>query len=319
MPEVVEVCLTAQWLDHELKNATISDIKILSGRYVKNKMKGLDNFKKSNNYKIKKIDSKGKFLWFELVDKNGKFLYILNKFGLTGLWTFEEQDHSGVKFIIKDGNKTRNLFFTDQMHYGTIELTTDIKRLNSELSKLGDDFLKTPFTNSEFYYRIDDYIKRGGDTIIKTRADKEIVVVLMDQTMKNGIGSGLGNYLSVSALYHAKISPYTTMGNLYKNKPLITKLANSIRYIVKLTYLTATIGYFEYLDEGMSSFLIKLRKDISKNIKHPFNFHPNVKIKAGDQFKFDVYMQKEDPYGNPVMKSKIIPGRTTYWVPAVQK
>ncbi|MCJ7637816.1 MAG: hypothetical protein MUO21_10035 [Nitrososphaeraceae archaeon] len=141
----------------------------------------------------------------------------------------------------------------------------------------------------------------------------------MDQTIKNGIGSGLGNYLSVSVLYHAKMSPYTQIGKIYQSQDLAIKLANAIRYIVKLSYLTANIGYLEHLDKGMSSFLNKLRKDISNNPKHIYNFHPKVNIKSGDEFKFEVYGQTEDTYGNPVVADKIIPGRTTYWAPAVQK
>lgn len=319
MPEVVEVCLTALWLNHELKNAILSDVKVLGGRYSRHTMPGLSDFKKSNIYKIIKIDSKGKFMWFELVDKNNNCLYILNKFGLSGEWGFDKQDHSNVEFTIKVGTKMRKVYFTDPRNFGTIEFTTDVKRLNKELAKLGDDFLKLPFTNSEFYDRIDDYVKRGGDTIIKTRYNKEIIKILMDQTVKNGIGSGLGNYLSVSVLYHAKMSPYTPIGKLHKNKALANKLATSIRYIVKFAYLTANIGYLEHLDQGMASFLNKLRKDIEKNPKHPYNFQSSIKIKSGDEFQFEVYGQSEDPYGNPVKADKIIPGRTTYWAPAVQK
>ncbi|ARF09669.1 formamidopyrimidine-DNA glycosylase [Indivirus ILV1] len=319
MPEVVEVCLTALWLNDELRNTVLSDIKILGGRYSRHTMPGLAEFKKANSYQIIKIDSKGKFMWFELIDKNNNALYILNKFGLSGEWGFDNQDHSNVEFSIKDGNKTRNVYFTDPRNFGTIVLTTDINKLNKELDKLGDDLLKTQFTNAEFYDRIDNYVKRGGKSIIKTRYNKEIIKILMDQTDKNGIGSGLGNYLSVSVLYHAKISPYTPIGKLHKNKSLANNLADSIRYVVKFAYLTANIGYLEHLDQGMVSFLNKLRKDISKNKNHPYNFQPTIKIKSGEEFKFEVYGQSEDPYGNPVKADKIIPGRTTYWAPAVQK
>lgn len=320
MPEVVEVCLTALWLLYELKNKMITDIQVVGGRYMKKPMKGFDNFKKINNYIVEKVNSKGKFLWFELKDKNGNMLYILNKFGMSGEWSFTKDDQSAVKFTIQDNNKKKtDLYFTDQRRFGTIEFTTDIKRLNAELTKLGDDLLKTEFSNSEFHDRIKNYVTRGTDKIIKTRYNNPIVVVLMEQNAKTGIGSGIGNYLAASILYHAKMSPYTKIGKLYDSKILSNKLANSIKYVIKLAYLTANIGYLEHLDSGMASFLTKLRKGISKNKANPFNFHPEIKIKPDDKFKFEVYGQDKDPYGNEVVGDNIVKDRTTWWVPTVQK
>ena len=115
------------------------------------------------------------------------------------------------------------------------------------------------------------------------------------------------------------MSPYTKIGKLYDNKELAKRLAGSIRYILKLAYMTAKIGYLEHLDTGMGSFITKLRKNISANKELPINFHPQVKINKKDEFKFEVYGQKEDPHGNKVSADKIIPGRTTYWSPAIQK
>ncbi|MCJ7637815.1 MAG: hypothetical protein MUO21_10030 [Nitrososphaeraceae archaeon] len=158
MPEVVEVCLTALWLNNELKNAILSDVKILGGRYSRHPLSSLSYFKKANQNKIKNVDSKGKFMWFELKGKDNKSLYILNKFGLSGEWGFTKQKHSNIEFTIKEGTKTRKLYFTDDRNFGTLEFTTDIQRLQKELAKLGDDFLKTSFTNSEFYDRVEDYV-----------------------------------------------------------------------------------------------------------------------------------------------------------------
>lgn len=313
MPEVVEVCLTSIWLISELKNAIISDIKVLNGRYTRNPLPGLNLFKKASSYKIKNIESKGKFMWFDIKDKNNKSLYILNKYGLSGEWGFQEKDHSNVEFTIKEGDKIKKLYFTDQRNFGTLEITDKISRLNKELDKIADDFLKVPFTNDEFYSRVKNYVTTDS------RKKREVIKVLMDQSKKNGIGSGLGNYLSVSALYMAKISPYTSMEKISKSKVLSNRLSESIKYIVKLAFLTSNTGYFLDLDKGIEKFLKKLRSDISKNDKHLYNFHPDIKIKKGDKFKFQVYGQEDDPFGNPVSADKIIPGRTTYWVPAVQK
>jgi len=79
----------------------------------------------------------------------------------------------------------------------------------------------------------------------KTRYNKEIVRVLMEgQKKDNGIGSGLGNYLTVEILYNAKISPYKKLGEIYDSKKLTKSLSNSIKYIVKLCFLTKVTVFF---------------------------------------------------------------------------
>ena len=129
----------------------------------------------------------------------------------------------------------------------------------------------------------------------------------MDQTKNSGLGSGLGNYLSVEILYDCNISPYTKMKKLYENKKLAFKLANAIKYIVKLSFLDASIGYLEHLDKGMSSFIKNLRKDINSDTKHKYNFHPDIVLTGKENFSFRVYRQKKDSLGNEVVGSKIIP------------
>jgi formamidopyrimidine-DNA glycosylase len=318
MPEVVEVCLTALWLNNELQDKRITEIKILNGRYSRHPLKGLDYFEKYKPFKVIEVNSKGKFLWFKILGKNDKEYYILNRFGLEGEWGFTQKTHSGIEFTIKDGTKSMQLYFTDSRSFGTLEIVNDKNKLDNELMKLGPDFLKVPFTNQEFYARIEKFIKNQNGTINNTKGNKEIIKVLMDQTNKGGFGCGLGNYLSVEALYDAKISPYKKIKDLYENKDLAYKLAKSIKYITKLSYMNATIGYLEYLDKRMASFIIKLREKIYNNPNHINNYHLTVKISKNDKFIFRVYRQKVDPLGNNIKGDKIIPGRTTYWSPSVQ-
>jgi formamidopyrimidine-DNA glycosylase len=314
MPEVVEVCYTAIYLNDKLKDSKITNIKILGGRYSRHPMRGLNYFKQNLPMKVKKVDSKGKFLWFELYGKSNNDFYILNRFGLEGGWGFTKQNHSGVEFTIKDkNNKIKKLYFTDMRNFGTIEMTSRRSDLDKELNMLGPDFLKTSFTEKEFYGRIENYILNKKGEIIKSRGDKEIIKVLMDQKSNLALGSGLGNYLAVEALYRAKISPYKKVKNIYEDRKLSNKLSKAIKYVVKLSYRTATIGYFTNLDQN---WIKKFRSNIDE--KNKYNFHPNIKI-GNAKFKFNVYRQKTDPKGNKVKGDKIINGRTTYWTPSIQK
>ena len=140
----------------------------------------------------------------------------------------------------------------------------------------------------------------------------------MDQKLGSGLGSGVGNYLAVEILYHAKISPRMRMKYIYRNKKLAYKLSQSIKYITKLSYMTGDVGYLEHLPKGMTKWLKKLRNEIKKNPNHKYNYHKDTDI-SNDIFSFKVYRQKKDPLGNTVTADKIIPGRTTYWVKAVQR
>nr|QBK88454.1 MAG: formamidopyrimidine-DNA glycosylase [Mimivirus LCMiAC01] len=317
MPEIVECLITALFLHHKFKNKQITKIKILSGRYKKTPIKGLSGFKKNLPLTIKKIDSKGKFIWFSLYNQDNDY-YIMNTLGLTGSWTLTKKKHSRISFTIKKNDRTYKLYYTDPRNFGTIKMTTNKKMLDDKLISLGPDFLKTSFTKQEFFNRIEKYIHKKNGTISLPRANRHIIKVLMDQKASGGLGSGIGSYLAVEILYHAKISPLKKMKYIYRDKKLAYQLAKSIKYIIKLAYITADIGYMAHLDNTMAEWVKKLRKKIRQNKNHKYNYHPGVKL-GNNIFKFRVYRQKFDPHGNKVTPGKIIPGRTTYYSPAVQK
>lgn len=307
MPEVVEVALTANYLNEKLKNYGIKDINILGGRYSRNSLQGINEFKKKLPFTIKCIDSKGKFLWFEL----NKNFFILNTFGLSGEWGFDKKTHSNVELKLTNGN---SVYFTDPRNFGTIILTNDNNVLYDKLDSLGPDLLKTDFTNDMFYDYIKNYLHKK-DVINKTKKDKKIIQVLMNQTFSGGIGSGLGNYLAVEVLYRAKMSPHRKIYTIYKDRKLCDILANSIKYVTRLSYMTMDIGYLSDTTSDMGKWIKKLRD----NISNKYNYHSNTKI-GKSKFKFKVYRQQEDPDGNKIKAEKdIIKGRTTYWSSTVQK
>jgi formamidopyrimidine-DNA glycosylase len=128
----------------------------------------------------------------------------------------------------------------------------------------------------------------------------------MEQKKNAGLGSGIGNYLVAEILYDSKISPYMKMIDLFNNKNSIKRLEKSIKYIIKLAFITNKTKYF--------SMCIK-----KKNLP---NYHPDIIISKNDKFKFKVYRLKIDPFKNPVIGSKIVgygnKKRTTYWAPNVQ-
>lgn len=304
MPEVVEVKLTALWLDKELAGKKIKKIVIHGGRYSRHPLENLDLV---HDAYITKVDSKGKLMWFVL--QTG--IYILSRFGLQGEWGFEKHKHSGVEFILDSHG---SLYYTDPIAYGTLTITNYTYEFDKEVNKLGEDVLTYDFDNNFVKTKIKNYIM-PGNKINKSRYNKEVIKILMDQQV---LFSGIGNYLSVEILYEAKISPYTKIGKIYDDDELLAKLVKSIKYVVKKSYLNADIGYLEHMEKGIEIFIKQLRTNIYKNINYKYNYHKDTIIGKDDVFQFKVYQKDKDPSGNNVEKSKIIKGRTTHWVPNVQ-
>ncbi len=116
------------------------------------------------------------------------------------------------------------------------------------------------------------------------------------------LGSGIGNYLVAEILYRAKISPHKLISDF--DKELSYKLSKSIKYTVKLSYISNKTGYMFNLEPYLDNHKFK-------------NYHQDVEI--NDRFKFLVYGKTKDPFGNNVTREKIIDGRTTHWVKKLQK
>jgi formamidopyrimidine-DNA glycosylase len=276
MPEGPEVALTAEILDHYLVKKEITKMSVLSGKY--SRKKGYLS-EVPLPLKIIKIDSCGKFMWFELSQQH----YISCTFGLTGYWSFEEQPHSRIRIDLKS-KKIPHVFFNDMRNFGTIEYHQTGDKVVKKINSLRPDFLKDQFTL---------------DTITKYK--RKIVNVLMDQ---EALGSGIGNYLVAEILYRAKISPHQMCNKMTNTQ--IKKLEKSVRYIMKLAYKSNHTGYMMVLDKQFPDYIPK------------YNYHPKVVLKT-KTFKFKVYLQKVDPKGNSVKAEKgLITGRTTHWVPAIQ-
>lgn len=292
MPEVCEVCLTSQYLK-KIIGDSITNITVNQGRYSKTPIKGISSI----TYPLDIIDiqTKGKFMWMTLKHDNDTF-YMLNTFGLTGRWSFNKIDHISIIFTLQ---KSHELYFDDMRNFGTIEFTKDVKKLNKKLDMLGEDLLQSTYSS-------DDIQKRFKS--IKNQK-KKIVIVLMTQDKKNGIGSGLGNYLVPEILYAAKISPHRTIESLTKKD--IVNLTNAIKTTLYLCYNYNTTDYVDHLKK----FLASHKKYVSSG-KFP-DFHSSYK-NSGENNDFKVYRRKTDDDGHKVIGEHIIKGRTTYWVPDVQ-
>ena len=119
------------------------------------------------------------------------------------------------------------------------------------------------------------------------RSKKTIAETLMDQS----IISGVGNYLKSECLYFSKISPHRNTQDLTKDE--IETLNNVIKSVIRKSYETG--GATIYTFSGFSG----QKGDYSR--------------------RFAIYNQVKDPDGRTVKRETTKDGRTTFWIPEIQK
>lgn len=304
MPEVCEVALTSFYLNDKIKNMKLKEIKINGGKYSKIPLPKLDEFNKLLPLNISNVDSKGKQMWFELKNNTKKY-YIMSHFGMDGRWSFEHEKHANIQFILTNNDDIVNMYFIDHRNFGRIEFISNSTLFKKKINNLGPDFLKEDFTENDLKNRMKTILYKNNK-IIALKRDKSIVKILMEgQKKDDGIGSGLGNYLTAEILYRAKIDPHKTLGEIYQDDKLIKQLSDSIKLVTKLSYISNITDYIGH--------------DIKDTVKTKIPvYHKNVNIK-GLKFCFMVYRKKFDPFKNPVSTTEIIKGRKLYYVPNVQK
>lgn len=303
MPELCEITLSAQYLLTKLKNKFITDIDIIGGKYKKNPLNNIHLLKNTKN-KIINIESKGKFMWFELLNSDNEIIYIMCWFGLTGSFSFFSGLSDRVSFDIesKDGKKY-NLYFSDQRNFGSIQFTNERSVLDVKLNSLAPDLLKCNFSIPQFSLWYHDYINS-----YPKRHKMKLVDLLMRQNIGDGIVSGIGNYLSVEILYRAKLSPHRYISSLSDTE--INELALQIKYVIKQCYMSNKTEYMA----NIINFIDQHNEKIKKGI-YP-DYHSDIQDQV--DFEFMVYRKKFDKFKNPVISDEIIKGRTTYWVPNIQ-
>jgi DNA-formamidopyrimidine glycosylase len=271
MPEGPEVKRISVQLNGLLAGKIISNLEFLSGRYITHGIpKGTDSFQSVNNKKIKSINCKGKFIWFEF--ENYPEISIWNTLGMTGSWSREQGQHARMKISFMDES---SIFFSDIRNFGTINFSFSKNELLKKLGSIGPDMLSSPPTKEEF------------TRIVKKQKDKTLPEFMMNQKMI----SGVGNYVKAEALYLAGISPLRTCSSLSEKE--ITALQDSIDKVLSASY-----------NSGGST--IKTYRDVYGNV-------------GTFKSRFLVYGNAVDPQGNKIQKLETKDGRTTFWVPDLQK
>lgn len=206
MPEGPEIKFFYKTYIYPLKNKTLTDISILSGRYIKHpNIPSFTLFQKLLPLNIIDTGVKGKNIWILL--SNNYCLYF--RHGMTGGWTKDEND---VYNRIKLQFDKEILFFNDMRGFGTITIMKSKEELNKKLNSLGIDVFTLKPTDENLFIQALFNDKTNNKMIGKILLEQKYV-------------SGIGNYLRAEILWAVLISPYRLMKditniekhNLFKN------------------------------------------------------------------------------------------------------
>lgn len=300
MPEGPEVTRLVTQLNTLVlsERYTIKDIKILSGRYLKKSIEGLEDFlidvddNLINDYRKVSIaclgiKNKGKFIYWKFgSDSLSQDWYLFNSLGMTGGWRNLEDKHSRV---VLEFTNNKKLYFSDQRSFGTLKFIKGDKELDKKLSEIGPDMLNNPCSLEEFL------------EICEKHKHKSIVKFLLEQKAI----SGIGNIYKSESLYLAKINPRHKLSEISLAKK--SDLYYSVLKVLKNAYELGGSTIRDYKDlYGKSGRYVDTTK---------YN-HATGDIE--DMQGVMIYNQKIDPLGNKVEKIKLDDDRTTFWVPSIQ-
>jgi formamidopyrimidine-DNA glycosylase len=230
MPEGPEVKRIVDQMSKVLVGKTLSDVQILSGRYLKKDPDGLANFKNSLPIKITDIKCKGKFIYF-LTDGDWN---VWNTLGMSGSWIRKEAAaidaesfHLRLAMIFDDGYV---IHFKDIRNFGTIKFSNSKLELDEKIKSLGPDVLSEDIS----------------DTLFKSRLKKFGKKTLPEVLMNQSVISGVGNYIKAEALYLAKLSPHRLVSSLSEED--ISNLNRAICNITRESYRTGGSTFRTYAD-----------------------------------------------------------------------
>jgi DNA-formamidopyrimidine glycosylase len=191
MPEGPEVKKNSSSLAHHISGRDITEAAVISGRYTRNELVGLDDFCTNLPTKAIGVGCHGKFMF--AIFNNDYNLWCT--FGMTGRWSEAPTVHARFKMGFSDGTQ---VFFNDIRNFGTLKLVSGKNQLITKLNSLGLDLLSDNVGPKAFLDKI------------RSKNKHNICKVVMNQS----ILAGVGNYIKAESLWLAEIDPQKNVGDL---------------------------------------------------------------------------------------------------------
>ena len=219
MPEGPECRKIAEQLAKRISGRQLTEVEILSGRYIEKTPTGLGSILTSIPVETIGAGVHGKFIYFILKDEWS----IWNTLGMTGAWSTTLQKHSRVKFKFNDGD----LFFNDMRNFGTLKFVRGKFKLVEKLKSLGPDMLVDDVSDALFISKLREY------------NHWQVTSAIMNQA----IIAGVGNYVKCDSLWMAKINPHSIVKDLSDNELRI--LNTSIKRVMNQSFNNSNPKYDE--------------------------------------------------------------------------
>jgi DNA-formamidopyrimidine glycosylase len=287
MPEGPEVRHFTDQVRALVKGLFINDIWAAGGRFEKRPPSGLSELLAEIRHdaplSIGDVRCHGKLQYWSLEND----WTMLVTFGMSGSWrrTFMPHTAMTLSFCYPTGDYSRSgehigdLHFVDPRRFGTIKFVQGDDALEKKFNSLGVDLMTCDI--DELSTAVREAVRS------KKWADKEFCQLLMDQ----GVVAGIGNYIKAEALYATGISPRRKCNDLQLADALLTVFA--ARDVALRSYAAKgnTVRTYAGIDGEAGTFARELQ----------------------------VYGKKTDPSGRAVVKEETADGRTTHWVPELQK
>lgn len=280
-PEGPELLRSRDFLHQILVNRRIVELKVLGGRYRSSKPEGLDHFQ----HELLLDPDAG---LIKSINVKGKFMYWeLNNqwslwctYGMSGQWEREQTKHSALAI------------FHRTTRVGVMEdcippiYFNDQRHFGTLKFVKGEEELAQKLASLGPDMLREPSAVEFLDRLYKCDR-KTIAEALMDQS----VVSGIGNYVKAESLYLAEISPHRIVNSLTTGE--IVHLRDQIINVMRASYRLGGASIQTYRNPDGS---------------------------GGEmQRRFVVYGHDTDPLGNEVRREATSDGRTTWWVPNVQK
>ena len=268
-----------------VKDKDLASFDIIGGRYKNKHPDGYLEFKKRLERAPLFIDSvnvKGKFMWWRFFELGPR-----KNLAECHMWcTYGMSGQWSTELANKHTGATMSFVFDSREPAGVLNF--DDPRHFGTLKFVNDPAL----TVKKLATLGPDMLNDPPDLAeFELRLGKRFSKTLAEALMDQSVVSGVGNYVKAEALYLAELSPHRTVSSLKAGER--QRLRDQIITVMKASYATggATISTYR-----------------------------NPDGKPGEaQRRFAVYGNKTDPMGNPVIREETKDGRTTHWVPSIQR
>ena len=189
MPEGPEVRREAQNLSNIILGTKLTEIAIVSGRYLKAPVVGASLI---NDAQVRGVRNHGKLIIIEAISNLNEPMYIHSTLGMTGWWAARTSRYE--RFELR-GDKV--VKFHDPRNFGTIKVV-DQDGHDLKIRSLGPDYSRVTLEG------IDELNQQTMARIQRFGSKQTIGQALLDQR----IFCGIGNYLRADALYLTGLSPH---------------------------------------------------------------------------------------------------------------